>query len=111
MFSQNIGASLEALYSETGHWQWTFWENVVLTPAMALLIWLGVPPQPIHRELLHRTDWAGIAFAGLGGRSAGRSNSISPIDGSATWAWKMPSRITLPFPVPANDTMHPADSV
>jgi DHA2 family multidrug resistance protein len=66
VFSQNIGASLEALYSETGHWQWVFWQNVVLTPAMALLIWLSVPRQPIDRELLRRTDWAGIAFAGLG---------------------------------------------
>jgi DHA2 family multidrug resistance protein len=66
VFSQNIGGSLEALYSETGHWQWIFWQNVVLTPAMALLIWLGVPRLPIDRELLRRTDWAGVIFAGLG---------------------------------------------
>jgi MFS transporter, DHA2 family, multidrug resistance protein len=66
VFSQNIAGSLEALYSETGQWQWVFWENVVLTPAMALLVWLSVPRQPVDRELLRRTDWTGIIFAGLG---------------------------------------------
>jgi DHA2 family multidrug resistance protein len=66
VFSQNVAGSLEALWSETGHWQWIFWENVVLTPVMALLIWVGIPRQPVDRELLRRTDWPGIVFAGLG---------------------------------------------
>src|SRR5258708_37939815 len=35
VFSQNIGAAIEAWYSETGHWEWVFWQNVVLTPIMA----------------------------------------------------------------------------
>ena len=66
VFSQNIGGSLEALWSESGDWQWIFWQNVVLTPVMMLLIVLGVPRQPIDRELMRRTDWCGIVFAGLG---------------------------------------------
>jgi DHA2 family multidrug resistance protein len=66
VFSQNIASSLEAWYSESGHWQWIFWQNVVLTPAMAALIWLGMPRQAINRDLLRRTDWGGITFAGLG---------------------------------------------
>src|SRR5215470_15617068 len=41
VFSQNFAASLEAFYSETGHWQWIFWQNVVLVPVMALTIALG----------------------------------------------------------------------
>jgi DHA2 family multidrug resistance protein len=65
-FSQNIAASLEAWYSETGHWEWVFWQNVVLTPLMAGLIWIGMSRRPIDRELLRRTDWGGIVFAGLG---------------------------------------------
>jgi DHA2 family multidrug resistance protein len=28
VFSQNIAGSLEALYSESGAWQWIFWQNV-----------------------------------------------------------------------------------
>jgi DHA2 family multidrug resistance protein len=66
VFSQNIASSLEAWYSESGHWQWIFWQNVVLAPAMAVLIWLGMPRQAINRDLLRRTDWGGIAFVGLG---------------------------------------------
>jgi len=66
VFSQNIAGSLEALWSETGNWQWLFWENVALTPVMMLLIWIGIPRQPVDRELMRRTDWCGIAFGGLG---------------------------------------------
>lgn len=66
VFSQNIGGSLEALYSESGHWQWIFWQNVVLTPVMMLLVWISVPRQPVDRVLLQHTDWHGIILAGLG---------------------------------------------
>jgi DHA2 family multidrug resistance protein len=66
VFSQNVGASLEAWYSETGHWQWIFWQNVALTPLMALVILYGMPRESINRDLLRRTDWGAIIFAGLG---------------------------------------------
>ncbi|HEY2111484.1 MAG TPA: MFS transporter [Dongiaceae bacterium] len=66
VFSQNVAASLEAWYSETGDWQWIFWQNVVLTPVMALIIIWGVPREGIDRDLLRRTDWGAIIFAGLG---------------------------------------------
>ncbi len=66
VFSQNVASSLEAFYSEAGHWQWIFWQNVALTPLLLLLIRIGMPDQPIDRELLRRTDWGGIVFAGLG---------------------------------------------
>ena len=66
VFSQNIAASLEAVYTESGHWQWILWQNVVLTPLMALIIMVGVPREAINRDLLRRTDWGGLVFAGLG---------------------------------------------
>jgi DHA2 family multidrug resistance protein len=66
VFSQNISASLEAWYSENGHWQWIFRQNTPLTGLMVALIWLGMPRQGIDHSLLRRTDWGGIAFAGLG---------------------------------------------
>lgn len=66
VFSQNVAASLEAFYSEAGQWQWIFWQNVVLTPLMVLVILLGAPREEVDRDLLHRTDWGGIVFAGLG---------------------------------------------
>ena len=66
VFSQNVSSSLEAFYSESGQWQWIFWQNTVLAPLMIALIWLGMPRQAIDRDLLRRTDWGGIVFAGLG---------------------------------------------
>jgi DHA2 family multidrug resistance protein len=66
VFSQNFAASLEAFYSETGHWQWIFWQNVVLVPVMALTIALGMPREGTNVDLLRRTDWGALIFAGLG---------------------------------------------
>jgi DHA2 family multidrug resistance protein len=66
LFSQNVSSSLEAWYSESGQWQWIFWQNVALAPVMIALIWIGMPRQEIDRDLLRRTDWGGIAFSGLG---------------------------------------------
>ena len=66
VFSQNIAGALEGWYSETGHWQWIYWQNVVLTPAMLALVLIAMPRRPIDRELLRRTDWAGVVYAGIG---------------------------------------------
>ncbi|HTV90148.1 MAG TPA: MFS transporter [Stellaceae bacterium] len=66
VFSQNIAGSIEAWYSEGGHWQWLFWENSALTPVMLLLVVLAMPRRPIDRELLRRTDWPAIVYAGFG---------------------------------------------
>jgi len=35
VFSQNIGSAIEGWYSESGHWQWIFWQNVAITPAIS----------------------------------------------------------------------------
>jgi DHA2 family multidrug resistance protein len=66
VFSQNIGSAVEGWYSETGHWQWIFWQNAALTPLMMLLTALSMPRRPVDRDLLRRTDWAGIVYAGAG---------------------------------------------
>jgi MFS transporter, DHA2 family, multidrug resistance protein len=66
VFSQNIGSAIEGWYSETGHWEWIFWQNTALTPVMILLAAVAMPRRPVDRELLHRTDWAGIVYAGAG---------------------------------------------
>lgn len=65
-FSQNIAGALEGWYSESGHWQWIFWQNSVLAPIMVLLALISMPHRPIDRGLFRRTDWSGIAYAGLG---------------------------------------------
>jgi MFS transporter, DHA2 family, multidrug resistance protein len=66
VFSQNSGTAVEAWYSETGHWEWIFWQNAALTPVMMLLTAVAMPRRPVDRDLLSRTDWAGIVYAGVG---------------------------------------------
>ena len=66
VFSQNIAGALEGWYSESGYWQWIFWENVALTPLMMALVWFAMPRRPVDRLLLARTDWAGILYGGFG---------------------------------------------
>jgi MFS transporter, DHA2 family, multidrug resistance protein len=66
VFSQNIASAIEGWYADTGHWQWIFWQNVALTPVMTGLAAISMPRRPIDRELLHRTDWGGIVYAGIG---------------------------------------------
>jgi MFS transporter, DHA2 family, multidrug resistance protein len=66
VFSQNIAGALEGWYSESGRWEWIFWQNAVLTPVMVALAAIAMPRRPIDRELLHRTDWTGIVYAGIG---------------------------------------------
>jgi DHA2 family multidrug resistance protein len=66
VFSQNIAGALEGWYSDTGHWEWIFWQSVPLTAAMVVLVAIAMPRRPIDRELLRQTDWPGIVYAGLG---------------------------------------------
>jgi len=66
VFSQNIAGAVEGWYSETGHWQWLFWQNVPLTLVMIALVAIAMPRRPIDRVLLPRTDWVGIVYAGVG---------------------------------------------
>jgi len=66
VFSQNIGSAVEGWYSETGHWEWIFWQNAALTPVMMLLTAIAMPRRPVDGDLLRQTDWAGIVYAGVG---------------------------------------------
>jgi len=66
VFSQNIAGSLEAFYSESGAWQWVFWQNALLTPVMTALVWYAMPREGINRTLLGQTDWRGIVLVGIG---------------------------------------------
>jgi DHA2 family multidrug resistance protein len=66
VFSQNITTSIEAFYGERGLWEWIFWQNVGLTLIMIVLIWFGMPREPVNRVLLRQGDWAGIVYIGLG---------------------------------------------
>jgi DHA2 family multidrug resistance protein len=64
VFSQNISTTLEAFYDAHGLWPWMFWQNLVLTPIMMVLICLGMSRQPVDRALLRGADWWGIVLGG-----------------------------------------------
>ena len=66
VFSQTIAGSIEALYSESGAWQWIFWQNAVFTPVITALVWYAMPREAVNRTLLRQTDWRGLAFVGIG---------------------------------------------
>src|SRR5215813_9528751 len=57
VFSQNIATGVEGWYSETGRWEWIFWQNAAMTPVMLILVWIAMPRRPVDRTLLNRTDW------------------------------------------------------
>nr|WP_246500096.1 MFS transporter [Azospirillum soli] len=64
--SLNVAASLEGWFSEHWGWQWIFWDTAVLAPLMFVCVHLGIPKEPVKRDLLSGADWWGMAYASLG---------------------------------------------
>lgn len=64
--SLNIAASIEGWFDDYWSWKWIFWDTALLTPLMLICIRLGMPRQPVNRELLKRADWAGMLYASVG---------------------------------------------
>src|SRR6516162_2688800 len=68
VFTLNIATSLEAWYMAHSSWRWIFWNSAVLTPVMMVLIYFGVPWQPLPKakEGQPKPTWSGFSYAGLG---------------------------------------------
>ena len=47
VFTTNVATSLEAWYIDHWSWRWIFWNSAVLTPVMMVLIYFGIPWQPL----------------------------------------------------------------
>ena len=62
--SQNAGVFLVGLYTETLGLQWLYWQDVLLTPLVAILIYLGAPREPVDVKRLESADWGGILLLG-----------------------------------------------
>ena len=64
----NIATSLEAWYMDHLSWRWIFWNSAVLTPVMIVLIYFGIPSQPLPKpkEGQPKPTWQGFFYAGLG---------------------------------------------
>jgi DHA2 family multidrug resistance protein len=68
VFTTNMATSLEAWYMEHLSWHWIFWNSAVLTPAMMVLIYFGIPWQPLPKpkEGQPKPSWRGFLYGSLG---------------------------------------------
>jgi DHA2 family multidrug resistance protein len=64
--SLNVAASIEGWFDDHWNWHWIFWDTALIAPVMLLCIRVGMPRQPVNRELLKTADWSGILYASLG---------------------------------------------
>jgi len=68
VFTTNICTSLEAWYIDHLSWRWIFWTGALLAPAMVVLIYFGVPWQPLpkSKEGQPKPNWRSFLYASLG---------------------------------------------
>jgi DHA2 family multidrug resistance protein len=68
IFTTNFATSLEAWYIDHLSWKWIFWNSAALTPIMMVLIYFGIPWQPLPqpKEGQPKPNWRGFLYASLG---------------------------------------------
>src|SRR5271155_797918 len=68
VFTTNVATSLEAWFINHLSWRWIFWNGAVITPIMMLLIYFGIPwqPLPVPKEGQPRPSWRGFFHFSLG---------------------------------------------
>ena len=68
VFTTNVATSLEAWYINHLSWRWIFWNSAVLTPVMMVLIYFGIPwqPLPVPKEGQPKPNWRGFLYGSLG---------------------------------------------
>ncbi len=68
IFTTNFATSLEAWYIDHLSWRWIFWNSAALTPIMMVLIYFGIPWQPLPQptEGQPKPNWRGFLYASLG---------------------------------------------
>lgn len=65
-FTVNAGVSLGGYYVQTVGWQWMYWQDVLVAPLMAVLVYFGAPYERVNRSLLAHADWGGMLLFGSG---------------------------------------------
>jgi MFS transporter, DHA2 family, multidrug resistance protein len=68
VFTTNFATSLEAFYMDHLSWRWIFWNSAVITPIMMVLIYFGIPwqPLPVPKEGQPKPNWRGFLYGSLG---------------------------------------------
>lgn len=68
VFTTDMAQAWESFFVEHLSWHWIFWNGAILTPMMIVLIYFGIPrqplptPQPGHPS----PSWRGFLYASLG---------------------------------------------
>jgi len=62
----NIAPSLYGWYRDHLSWHWMFWNSAVITPAMMLCIYFGIPKSPPAKEHGEAPSFAGFLYASAG---------------------------------------------
>ena len=63
-FAFDTSPSAVGYYVEHLGWQWLYWQGIFIAPLMALMVYLGTPPEPVNRNLLRNADWGGMLLLG-----------------------------------------------
>jgi DHA2 family multidrug resistance protein len=63
-FAFDTSPSAVGFYVEHLGWQWLYWQGAIIAPLMALMVYLGTPPEPVNRNLLRNADWGGMLLLG-----------------------------------------------
>ena len=69
VFTTDMAQAWESFFVEHLSWHWIFWNGAILTPLMIILIYFGIPRQPLPTPKPgHRPpSWRGFLYASLGG--------------------------------------------
>jgi DHA2 family multidrug resistance protein len=68
LVTTTFATSLEAWFMDHLSWRWIFWNGSALTPVMMILIYFGIPWQPLPqpKEGQPKPNWRGFLYASLG---------------------------------------------
>jgi DHA2 family multidrug resistance protein len=68
VITTNIASSLEPWYIDHLSWRWIFWNSAALTPIMMVLVYFGIPWQPLPqpKEGQPKPSWRGFLYASFG---------------------------------------------
>ncbi len=67
LVTTNFAVSLEAWFTDHLSWRWIFWNGAALTPVMMVLIYFGIPWQPLPQPKpgQPKPNWRGFLYASL----------------------------------------------
>jgi MFS transporter, DHA2 family, multidrug resistance protein len=69
VFTTDMAQALESFFTEHLSWRWIFWNGALMTPLMIVLIYFGIPRQPLPKPHPGQPllSWRGFLYASLGG--------------------------------------------